>query len=81
MGETLCILFEDGEPHGNMEPVENVLGARRHIRCHAPDTVLAIGQERDLLVHLQSLLLQHFMQAAPRFPVEALVVRQSLITG
>ena len=65
----------NGEPHGEMEPVENVLGARRHVRRQVPDRVAAIGQERDVLIHLQALFAQDLMQASLWLVVEAQVPR------
>ena len=56
------VLSQHGEPHGEMEPVENVLGAGRHVRRQVPDRVAAIGQGRDVLVHLQSLFAQHLAE-------------------
>ncbi len=49
-----------------------MLGAGRHEFRHAADAVLAVGQERDLLVHLQALFPQHVVQTAPGFSVKAL---------
>ena len=72
MGETLGILSQHGEPHGDVEPVEHVLGTGGHVRGQVPDRVAAIGQERDVLVHLQSLFAQNLMQAPLRLFVEAL---------
>ena len=72
MGEAFGILSQHGEPHGDMEPVEHVLGTGGHIRSQAPDSVAAIGQERNLLVHLQSLFAQNLVQAPLRLFVEAL---------
>ena len=55
-----------------MEPVENVLGARRHVRRQVADGVAAVGQERDVLVQLQALFAQYLVQTPFRLVVEAL---------
>ena len=68
VGQSPGALSEHGEPHGQMEPVENVLGTGGHIRRQVPDRVAAVGQERDVLIHLQALFAQHLMQA-PLWPV------------
>ena len=43
-----------------------------HVRRQVPDRVAAVGQERDVLIHLQALLAQHLMQASLWPVVEAL---------
>ena len=72
VSQSLGVLPEHGEPHGQMEPVEDVLGTGGHVRRQVPDCVAAVGQERDVLIHLQALLAQHLMQASLWPVVEAL---------
>ena len=71
-GKALGALPQHRDAHGDVEPVEHVLGAGRHEFRHAADAVLAVSQERDLLVHLQALFLQCIVQSAPGFSVKAL---------
>ena len=50
MGEPLGVLPQDRQAHGDVEPVENVLGARKHVHGHR-DLSTTLRQRR-LLGHV-----------------------------
>jgi hypothetical protein len=51
-------LPEDGEAHGDVEPVDQVLGLRAEVEGQFADVVAAVSEERDLLVRLHPLRLE-----------------------
>ena len=63
MAQSLDVLAHDGDSHGDVEPVEQVLGGRGHVQRHVLDCVTAVGQKGDRLVFLPSLFLQDIVQA------------------
>ena len=62
MAQPSDVLAHDGDAHGDMEPVQQVLGGWGHVSRHVPDRIAAIGQEGDRLVFLPSLVLQDLVQ-------------------
>jgi hypothetical protein len=58
VGEITRVLAKHGQTHGDMEPVENVLGRRRDKFRQRTDLRATIGQEGDILVRLQTLALE-----------------------
>ena len=67
MAQSLDVLAHDGDAHGDVEPVEEMLGCRCHVLCHVPHRIAAISQEGDSLVFLPSLLFQDLVQT-PLWP-------------
>ena len=47
-----------------MKPVEQVLGLRVQVQLEVAHRVAAVGEKRELLVHLMALRLEHLEQAA-----------------
>ncbi len=44
-GDTLGVLIEDGDAHGQMEPVQDVLGVGVEIELQLADVVGSVGDE------------------------------------
>ena len=64
-------LIEHGEPHGNVEPVQNVRALGTVTFPQIANRVSPIREKCDRLVHLQALRLEDFKQSSPRFGVVA----------
>src|SRR4051794_33503883 len=64
MRQALGVLAQHGQSHGDVEPVEVILGTGRDPIQEAADAVAAIGQEGQALVHPQILAVQHLEQPA-----------------
>ena len=54
-------LLQDGEAHGDMEIVEDVLGVRPHVPLKVAYSFPTVGHERHLAVHADALLAQDFV--------------------
>ena len=65
------VLTQYGQAHGDVNPIQHVLGFRGHQLRQGPHLLAAIGQEGDILVCLQSLAFQKLEQAALRLPIVA----------
>ena len=63
-GQALGVLAQHGQSHGDVEPVEIILGTGRNPVQEAADAVAAVGQEGEALVHPQVLGAQHLEQPA-----------------
>ena len=58
VGNAAGMLLQHRQAHGDVEPVQDVLGLRSNPLGQQAHFLPAIGQKRDILVGLQSLLLQ-----------------------
>ena len=50
-----------------VKPVEQMVGFRAQVELEIPDRVAPIGEKLDLLVHLETLRLEEFEEAALGF--------------
>ena len=66
------LLLQNGQPHGDGKPVDEVLAVGVQILLHLPHIPTTVGPEDHLLVLLHPLGFPHFPQAPPRLPVIAL---------
>ena len=57
------------DAHGDVEPIQNVLGSRVHKRAELTNCVPAVTQERDVLSREEALRLEHGAQPPLRFAV------------
>jgi hypothetical protein len=64
------LLLQHGQPHGDVEPVNQVLAEKMLVLLHPAYILAAIGQEHHLLVLLHALRLQQL----PEPPARLLVV-------
>jgi hypothetical protein len=71
-------LPEHGQPHGYMEPTEQMLCVWVQVELEIPHGVAAVGEERDLLVQLVALRFGPLKQAAFRLLVIRLHKRKAL---
>ena len=53
--QTLGQLGQHGDPHREVEPVQQVLGLRIEVTGQVADVLAAVGEEGDLLVGLHPL--------------------------
>jgi len=67
--QSLRHLFHHRDSHGDVKPVQQMLSRRTEIELQVTDRVATIGEERDRLVHLQSLCLEHLEKASSGFPI------------
>ena len=67
----------DGDAHGEVEPVEQVLGLRVEVAGQVADVLAAVGEEGDLLVGLHPLGFQDFEQPPFGFGVVGLHVPET----
>jgi hypothetical protein len=51
VSQTLGVLPEPGQPHGDVEPVQMMFSPRRQVAHQRADAVAAVGQHRDRLIH------------------------------
>ena len=78
VGDAARLLLQRRQAHGDVEPVQDVLGFRgdqrgkRAVRKLCSLTLAAIGQKCHVLVGLQSLTFQQLGQPALRLPVIAM---------
>jgi hypothetical protein len=72
MRDTTRVLFKHRHTHGDMEPVEDVLGLRGEQLRQCSDFLATIGQEGDILIGLQALTLEHIKQSALRLAIVAM---------
>jgi hypothetical protein len=56
----------------HVKPVQEVCGHRTHLQLELPERVVAIREKRDLLVHQQTLRLQHLIQTSLGFGLQRL---------
>ena len=63
MRQPLHILLHHGDPHGDMEPVQDMLGGRGHVLGQVNNRIAAICHERHRLVFLPALLFQDLMKS------------------
>ena len=63
MRQPLHILLHHGDPHGDMEPVQDMLGGRGHVLGQVDNRIAAICHERHRLVFLPALLFQDLMKS------------------
>lgn len=63
--------MHERQAHGDVEPVQNVLGVGTHAHLQVANGVAAVGEKRDALIHLQSLRSEHVVKTALRFGIEA----------
>jgi len=71
--QPLGVLAHDGDPGGDMEPVEQMLGLRIEVERQVAYVVPAVGEEGNLLVHLHPLGAQYLEEPPLRLGVVALL--------
>ena len=71
LSDAAGILAQHRQAHGDVEPVQHVLGFRGDQFRQSAHLLAAVGQEGDVLVRLQALALQHLEQPTLRFPIVA----------
>src|SRR5664280_289445 len=76
--EALRHVGHDGEAHGDVEPVEQVLGVGVEVQRQVADVVAAVGEEGDGLVGLHALGDEQVEQAPFGFGVVGLDEREAL---
>src|SRR5450755_3193305 len=64
-------LPQDGETHGNVEPIQDMFCQWAVTFGEISKVVSPIGEERNGLVHLQPLSLQHLKESSPRLTIVA----------
>ena len=67
----------DGDPHGQVEPVQQVLGLGVEVAGNVADVLAAVGEEGDLLVGLHALGSKHLEQAPFGFGVVGLHIPEA----
>ena len=70
--QALGQLGQHGDPHREVEPVQQVLGLRVEVAGQVADVFAAVGEEGDLLVGLHPLGGKHVEQPPFRFAVVGL---------
>ncbi|MDB5059445.1 MAG: hypothetical protein JWO59_2917 [Chloroflexi bacterium] len=78
LGQPSYKLLQDGEAHGEMEPVQDMLGGWMEIHRHLAHGLPAVRGERDLLVGLHALGSQQFEEPALGLGIEALYEGEAL---
>ncbi len=71
-------LVHHGQAHGDVEPVDQVLGLGVQVEGKLPDVGAAVGEEGDLLVGLHALGLEELEKPALRLGVVRLDVPEGL---
>ena len=67
----------DGDPHGQVEPVQQVLGLGVEVAGDVANVFAAVGEEGDLLVGGHPLGFEHFEQAPSGFGVVGLHIPEA----
>lgn len=63
MRKPFDVLLHDGDAHGDVEPIQDMLRGRCHVSRHVDDRVSTVSHECHWLVFLPTLILQNFMQS------------------
>ena len=66
------LLLQHGQPHGDVEPVDQVFAVRMQIFLHLPHIFTAVGHEDHLLVLLHPLRLHHLPDPLSRLLIVSL---------
>src|SRR5262249_42671035 len=70
--QAFAILLQRRQLHREMKPVQNMRGLWAHLTLELTKRVIAIGEKGNLLVHLQALRVQYFIQASFRLRLQRL---------
>src|ERR1035437_7375025 len=52
--QALCLLLQDRQPHGDVEPIEKMLAERMKILLYSANIFATVGHEHHLLIFLHS---------------------------
>ena len=74
----LALLLENGDAHGDVEPVDPVFAVRMQIRLHSPHILPSVPQEHHLLMVRQPLRLHELKQPPPRLFLIGLHLAEAL---
>ncbi len=66
-----CELTHQREPHGDVEPIQDVLRLRTHAHLEVANGVAAVGEKNQLLIHLEALRREHVIKAPLGLRIEA----------
>src|SRR5438309_7243042 len=69
---SICLRREWLQFHREMKPVQNMRGLRAHLELEFPQRVVAIREKGKVLIHLQTLRVQHLIQASFRLRIQRL---------
>lgn len=80
-GEGFGGVGQHGQPHGDVEPVQVVLGQWVEVSGQVAHVLAAVGEEDHRLVGLHALGREHVVQASPRLGLDGLCATSREFAG
>src|SRR5262245_3561786 len=81
MDQSFAILTQHRELHRHVMPVQEMRRLGTHLELELPQCVITIGKKGDLLVHLEVLRSQYFVETAFRLGIQGLHKPKALERG
>src|ERR1035437_6950718 len=79
--QSLCLLLQDRQPHGDVEPIEKMLAERMKILLYSANIFATVGHEHHLLIFLHSLRFHQLPETPAWFLVIGLHKAKTLRRG